>query len=269
MEASRPFVPSMKLTARQRATYLAHLYKAIFRSYHIQLEPYLARFIPADGTVIDVGAHAGQFTKIFARLARHGLVYAFEPSSYACSILHRVRAVRRLHNVTVAPVGLGAVAGRFELNIPIKRSGSLGFGSSYVGRGDGSSGEPRRILTETIEVETLDNFAKTRGLGQICFIKVDIEGWELHMLQGSIAVLTGSRPILMLEIHGNLLERAGEAKAALFEFLSSHGYAWRRIEGYDGKSRGPIRLVDDRDDGDFFCFPEDRLQDMLFGLPPG
>ena len=110
----------MQLTLRQRATYLAHLHKAIFRSYHAQLLPYLARFIPADGTVIDVGAHAGQFTKIFARLAPQGQVYAFEPASYARSILRGVCAVRRLHNVTVVPAGLGAVAGRFDLDIPLK-----------------------------------------------------------------------------------------------------------------------------------------------------
>ena len=45
----KPPAPDMQLTLRQRATYLAHLHKAIFRSYHAQLLPYLARLIPAGG----------------------------------------------------------------------------------------------------------------------------------------------------------------------------------------------------------------------------
>ncbi len=102
MGRSRLLVPGMRLTLRQRATYLAHLHKAIFRSYHAQLGPYLAEIIPEEGIVVDVGAHAGQFTKIFARLAHRGRVYAFGPASYARSILRKVCTVRRLHNATSA-----------------------------------------------------------------------------------------------------------------------------------------------------------------------
>ena len=45
----------------------------------------LNAFDPASGKMlrsIDVGAHAGQFTKLFARLAAGGRVYAIEPGSY-------------------------------------------------------------------------------------------------------------------------------------------------------------------------------------------
>ena len=51
--------------------------------------------------------------------------------------------------------------------------------------------------------------------------------------------------------------------------LGAQGYAWRRIAGYEGKSRGPIRLLEDREDGNFFCFPEERLADLLPRMPPG
>jgi FkbM family methyltransferase len=259
----------MQLTLRQSATYLAHLHKAIFRSYHTQLVPYLTTIISADGTVVDVGAHAGQFTKIFARLAPQGRVYAFEPSSYARSILTRVCTIQWLRNVTVVPTGLGAAAGRLELNIPLKRSGSLGFGSSYLGPDQSGNGRAQAIVTETIEVDTLDGFAEARGLDSLCFIKADIEGWELNMLQGATEVLSAFRPVLMLEIDDAHLRRAGQSKAALFAFLSEHSYGWRRIEGYEGKSRGQIHLRNDRDDGNFFCFPEESLQASLARLPTG
>ncbi len=258
----------MKLTARQRATYLAHLYKAIFKGYHAQLVPYLARIIAEDAIVVDAGAHAGQFTKIFARLARRGRVYAFEPSGYACSILRRTCALRGLRNVTVVPHGLGALAGRFELAVPLKRSGSLGFGASYVRAAAEQADEPTSAVTETIEVETLDGFAEAHGLPALSFIKADIEGWELRMLEGARAVLGRHRPVLMLEVSDRLLRRAGGDSPAVFEFLAEHGYAWRRIVGYEGKARGRIRLSDEREDGNFFCFPAERLEQTLARLPP-
>ncbi|TDI59402.1 MAG: FkbM family methyltransferase [Alphaproteobacteria bacterium] len=256
----------MQLTLRQRATYLAHLHKAIFRSYHAQLVPYLTTIIPANGTVVDVGAHAGQFTKIFARLAPRGRVYAFEPSSYARSILSRVCTIRRLRNVAIVPAGLGAAVERLELNIPLKHSGSLGFGSSHLSPDRARESRARAILTETIEVETLDCFAEARGLDSLCFIKADIEGWELNMLHGATKVLRAFRPVLLLEIDDVHLKRAGQSKAALFGFLGEHGYGLRRIEGYEGKSRGQIHLRDDRDDGNFFCFPVENLKSSLSRL---
>ncbi len=254
----------MKLTPRQRTTYLAHLYKAAFKSYHYQLAPLLERLIAVDGTVIDVGAHAGQFTKIFARIARNGQVYAFEPASYARSILQTVRTVKRLNNVTVLPVGLGHAAGHVELRIPLKKSGSLGFGSSYLKSDHASVVEPRDIVSETIEITTLDDFAKAHRLARLSFIKADIEGWELHMLQGAASVLRRYRPVLMLEVNGTALRRAGHTKEQLFAFLGDN--TSRRIGGYDGKSRGRIDLIADENEGDFFCFPQEGAQGLLTRL---
>ncbi len=191
---SHLLVPGMRLTLRQRATYLAHLHKAIFRSYHAQLAPYLAEIIPEDGVVVDAGAHAGQFTKIFARLAHRGRVYAFEPASYARSILRKVCTVQRLHNVTIVPAGLGAVAERLELKVPLRASGSLGFGLSHLGPDGNPIGQARPVLSETIEVETLDGFAAANGLDSLCFLKADIAGWELNMLQGGASVLGRHHP---------------------------------------------------------------------------
>lgn len=66
----------MRLTLRQRASWLARLYKACAQQHHEALRPILAPHVPAVGVVVDIGAHAGQFAKLFARLAPRGRVYA-------------------------------------------------------------------------------------------------------------------------------------------------------------------------------------------------
>ena len=77
----------LELTSRQRFTFIEHLFKAIFKSYHHPMRKLLKKYIPQNGVVIDVGWHAGQFTKIFSKLAHQGCVYTFEPGDYAYSIL--------------------------------------------------------------------------------------------------------------------------------------------------------------------------------------
>ena len=58
----------MQLTLRQRASWSAHLFKAITQQHHRALTTLFAPYVPADAIVLDIGAHAGQFSKLFARV---------------------------------------------------------------------------------------------------------------------------------------------------------------------------------------------------------
>lgn|GEM_PF-1834066 len=109
---------------RPGLTWLAHLFKAIAKQHHRAMLPVLRRLIPTDGVVLDVGAHAGQFTKLFAGIARDGQVIAVEPGAYARSILRPALALNRVRNVVTVPVGLSDRSGVSILSVPIKRRGS-------------------------------------------------------------------------------------------------------------------------------------------------
>lgn len=124
---------SLALSFRQRLTYTAHLYKAVFNQYHMAMRPVFARHIPETATVFDVGAQAAQFTKHFAALATKGHVYAFEPGAYARRILTAAVRWRGLRNVTIVPTGLSDQPGEATLVSPIKKGGGIGFGLSHLG----------------------------------------------------------------------------------------------------------------------------------------
>jgi hypothetical protein len=51
---------------------IAHLFKATTRQHHQELAAIIARLVPREAVVFDVGAHAGQYTKLFARAAAEG-----------------------------------------------------------------------------------------------------------------------------------------------------------------------------------------------------
>ncbi len=147
-------MPFPQLTFRQRSTHWAHLWKALTRQHHSEWKPIFRDLLPQNGVVIDAGAHAGQFTKLFAGLVPQGRVIAFEPSSYARRILSTVVAAKRLANVTVMPAGLSDAAGPAEIAVPLKPSGSLGYGLSHFGVEDACP-----AIREMVELMTLDGYA--------------------------------------------------------------------------------------------------------------
>jgi FkbM family methyltransferase len=182
------------LSPQARLSWCAHFWKAATQQHHREYRPLFRRFVPEDGVVCDVGAHAGQFIKLLSRMAPRGRVYAFEPGDYACSILRRVVAVPRLTNVEICPIDLGARAEAATLSVPIKRSGSMGFGLGHIGA------DPRASATESVPLTALDAFVHDRDLKRLDFIKADIEGWEMRMLAGGAGAIARFRPALMLEV---------------------------------------------------------------------
>jgi FkbM family methyltransferase len=209
-----------QLSWRARLTYGAHLFKACAKQHHRELIPALRRVIAEDSIVFDIGAHAGQFAKLFARLAPAGHVYAFEPGGYALSILCRAIRFRGLSNVTIVPCGLGDREGDSLLSIPIKRSGSCGFGTSHLG----DESEARPCIHQRVRITTLDRTVSAHGIHRLDFIKADIEGWELRMLTGATDSLARFRPALLLEVSARAMRRAGDTPTSLWDLLTELGY---------------------------------------------
>lgn len=225
------------MTLKRRVDFLAHLLKASIRQYHRELIPVFAPHIPDEAVVIDVGAHAGQFSKLFARMAPRGRVYAFEPSAYARSILMRSLAFNRLGHVTVIPMGLSDAPGELVLHTPIKARGGLGFGIAHFGE-DGQ--DARDTMDQVVPLTTLDAFAAQEGLTRLDFLKADVEGWEVNVLKGGLTTLAKHRPALFLEISDASLARAGSRPTDIWDILRPLGYRalkapeFTPVDGYAG-----------------------------------
>ena len=224
-----------KIGWRPRLTWCAHLFKACVKQHHLEMRPLLERLIVRDAVVLDVGSHAGQFAKLFARLAPEGRVIAVEPGRYALSILTRAVAFNRLKNITILSLALGDKAERLALQMPVKPSGSFGFGLSHFGRAAVDERAARREVGETVETTTIDGLMSQEGLARLDFIKMDIEGWELRALTGAAASLAQHRPTIMVEVDNQHLARAEDSAQDLFEYLTGVGYrAFRPQPGYTG-----------------------------------
>ena len=216
----------MSMTPRRRGSWLAHLLKAALQQHHRELIPLFAPLVARDAVVIDVGAHAGQFSKLFAKLAPDGHVYAFEPSAYARGVLEPALKWNRIGNVTVVIDGLSDAPGEAVLQTPITRKGQMGYGRAHIG-----AAEEQGAVAQTVRLTTLDAFVAAQGLSRLDFIKADVEGWELHVLRGGVETLKRFHPALFLEVSDEWLERAGATPSDLWDLLTPLGYRAFKLEG--------------------------------------
>lgn len=136
---------------------------------------------------LDVGANVGCTALLLSQIAQK--VHAFEPSPSTHHWLHQ--NTRQAGNVTTHNIGLGAKPMQTEITFaPNNRSG--GFISDQTKATDGHT-------VERIKIDRLDNL--TRDMGRVDFMKLDVEGYELQVLEGAPETLWRDRPVVAMEMN--------------------------------------------------------------------
>lgn len=145
----------------------------------------LPRFVTSTDVCWDIGANAGMYTVPLARMAAS--VYAFEPVRHNRRILEKVVDRTGLTNVTISPVALSDRAGTARMSVPV-----AGFyGGYYLAALD----EGGNVETRTDSIDGLI----AQGFAAPTFIKCDVEGAEIPVLNGARALIARSHPTWLLE----------------------------------------------------------------------
>ncbi len=158
---------------------------------------------------IDVGANAGIYTERLAQLCRK--VHAFEPIPWLAADLVRKCSA----NVVVHRVALSNRAGQARLRIPT-RAGIEENGLTTMEELNAlNSNDSVRVVE--CATNRLDNIISE----PVGFIKIDVEGHELSVLEGAIQTIRTNKPVLVVES-----ERAHNPGAPenVFQFLEAEGY---------------------------------------------
>lgn len=164
---------------------------------------------PGD-TFIDVGAHIGWFTTVAARrVGGAGQVVACEPYPSNAVMLKGNLARNDCKNVRVVEAALGSRPGTIIL---AKAGGDSGGVTALDWAWDGRVEVP---------MTTLDEIAG--DLGAIALIKVDVEGWEAHVLRGAARTLSQTECVL-IEINPEALRKAGSSPEEVFDLLRRAGF---------------------------------------------
>jgi len=211
----------------------------------------MRRLLPPGGRFIDIGANAGLFAMIASRwVGRCGHVDAFEPSEREFGRLVQHVEMNELKNVSARRLAIGGHNGIAQLRVaPFPNAGHNTLGSSFAYQ----AVQTERI--ETIEVTTLDAFARTEHIVRLDAIKMDIEGSEYSALRGATDVLNSLRPALIVEVSRAALDRCGARPEQVIDFLRAHRYRAHRIEA--SGDLVPIGLDDSVEDGNVIALPVD------------
>lgn len=139
--------------------------------------------------VFDVGANVGEWTISLLGLAEglrgEGHVHCFELAPITFSKLQSAMARNQSGaKVFCTNAGLSDSDGTMELYINGENSGVNSFYNRRL-EGLGISYGQR----ETVQVTTVDNYCHKEGISHIDFLKIDVEGHELAVVQGAKAML--------------------------------------------------------------------------------
>lgn len=134
--------------------------------------------------VIDAGGCFGDTAVNFARsVGQLGVVHTFEPLDTHLQVLHHNVTQNHCENIRIHAFGLGNVNRRGETS-----SGPI---------------DPGHIPDVTVALRSLDSLVEEGIVERVDFIKVDVEGNELSVLQGAQMSILRFMPRMAISVYHN------------------------------------------------------------------
>jgi FkbM family methyltransferase len=193
-----------------RVAFLMARFNHVHDESEIELLPFL---VDPERQAIDVGANIGRYTLPLSRRAEH--VHAFEPHPRLAAVLRATFPLR----ATIYEAAASDRNGMTQLHIPLV-DGREDQGIASVETGafddtfDGSFGS---LDVRTLTLDSLSDC-------NIGFIKIDVEGHELSVLQGAEKLLARWRPTVLVEVEERHSPGALGRVTAFFDALNYRGF---------------------------------------------
>ena len=176
---------------------------------------------PAGGVLLDVGANVGEWTgraleTIGSRSDRFR-IHAFEPCAGTFEILRRRFA-------SEGSVEAHAMAVSSSNGEALFYSGGAGLGTNSL---DPISGSAHAHVPLT----TLDTFVSGAGIERVLMLKIDVEGFDLGVMQGASTLLArGNVDVLQFEYNWRWL-RTRTSLLDVFELIKGYPYRFGKLAG--------------------------------------
>lgn len=180
--------------------------------------------------VFDVGANAGVFA-LAAAAAGCPQVHAFEPLRRVHAILARNFAMNKASALHAWPCAVGHEDGRavlFDPGGPAPTDASLS--AAYVEDAHGSS------AGDEVDVVAIDSFCRRHRIDRVDLLRIDVEGYEEHVLLGMREIVAASRPVILMP----LLPGRETSLQYLCEKLWPKMYSWTTLSDGRGVVLRPI-----------------------------
>jgi FkbM family methyltransferase len=226
--------------------YVARRMVVLFRYYGRIIYDHdllFVRHLGPEPLLIDVGANAGQSALCMAMLRPDARIISFEANADNITDLAFVRRILGAR-YTYHHVGLSDRTGSAVLKVPVVGRTPV-LGESSLEEFDGSIedriGKITKLARQEVALETFDSFNL-----RPTFVKIDVQGHELEVVQGMAATLSTCRPVLLLE--------KGFRFHEIQVYLSDLGY---ELCGFD-QERDQLRPSKSPEGLNYFAVPRDQ-----------
>ena len=182
-----------------------------FKNKYELMEPYIVyKLLPTKGIFFDVGANCGWYTRIISNLKSESIIYAFEPNSKAFNFLKEFCS----ENTLTLPVAVGK--DNFNKVLPINPFYRQPSGTYF------------KNSTKGINLISLDSFCSRHKL-MPDLIKVDVEGFELEVLQGSKKILEFCKFLLIEVNNSKSVKGCNYDPNLIFDILKNKGFIFKYL----------------------------------------
>ena len=184
------------------------------------------REIKKGDTVIDAGANIGYFTLFFSKLVgEEGKVIAFEPDPINFDILKKNIEQNRITNVELVKKGIS------------NKNESMKLYKSAVSGGHSLIKNEWGKEFTTIQTVTLDDYFNDQ---KIDLIKIDVEGFELEVIDGGTKLFKNNNKIKIISEFGGYYYKKNNPKILYPKILHENGF---NLFGIINKSKGKSKIV--------------------------
>lgn len=190
------------------------------RYYEADYEPNTFAFLRSvcreGDTILDLGAHIGLFSVLFARLVgKSGRVFAFEPTPQTNAVLRETIELNNCQKIVeVRPEAVARTSGEAIL-----------FDTGTAGSNANSLVKTERHNSGVkVKTVSIDDFVRARNLRVNC-LKIDVEGAELRVLEGASQTLLEQRPVIHLALHPQPIKQGEDSLEEIWDLLEGLGFS--------------------------------------------
>ena len=172
-------------------------------------------------TILDIGAHKGEFSQHIHRWLPQARIIAFEPLADCFAQLKN--NCSEISNFTAVNMGVGDKTGEEEINrSEFSPSSSL---RPMAKLHKEAYPHTAKSWKETIQLTTLDDFGKKNPFGEKLLVKIDVQGLEDAVIRGATDTLKHAT-IVIVETSFQPLYEGQPLFSDVYHILKEHGFTY-------------------------------------------
>ena len=177
-----------------------------FRTHEPVTTELVSQTIKLGMTCLDIGGNIGYYALLESlAVGQHGKVIAIEPSPDNFKYLQNNLKLQNATNVESFNFAAGNKNGFVNFLIYEETSNSC----LVVPEGQ-EDRWPGKIIK--VPVKQIDSFIDELGIKKIDFVRMDVEGYEFHILEGMRQTIQKFKPMFQIEVHKNIMGKNNTKK---------------------------------------------------------